>query len=422
MPAKPPQAYRARYIFPGLRPPIEGGVLHTRNDLIVAVKSSPESTASDLGEVAILPGLVNAHTHLEFSDLHCPLGNRGMQFPNWLRCVITERRNRSISSPTRSVQQGLWECLASGVTTVGEIATSDWTDPVFPNTPQRCVLFREQIALSVNRFDEQRNTAEQWLEQVHDLHLFRGLSPHAPYTVHPNLVSEICRLSGQYQVPLTMHLAESMDELELLTSGSGPMMEFLSELGAWDPAAIPRGIRIMDYLHLLAKADHGLVIHGNFLSNEEIRYLADSRDRLSVVYCPRTHDFFEHGPYPLRSMLEAGVRIALGTDSRASNPDLDLMEEFRFLCGKETGLSPSDLLALITVNPAEALGLQQRIGNLEPGKAADFIVVDLPQRSAVDPHDLLADPNAKVRQVYIAGQLVYDANPPHPDTGFPDDD
>ncbi len=124
-----------------------------------------------------------------------------------------------------------------------------------------------------------------------------------------------------------MHLAESPEELRLLSHGDGPFRDLLADRSMWDESAIPAGTRPLDYLRMLAAAPKALVVHGNYLSAEELQFLATHAASMSLVYCPRTHGFFEHSPYPLRQALDLGVRVAIGTDSRASNPDLSLLAE-----------------------------------------------------------------------------------------------
>lgn len=216
-----------------------------------------------------------------------------------------------------------------------------------------------------------------------------GLSPHAPYSVHPELLARVVSLSAEHRVPLAMHLAESREELDLLHSGSGPLRKRLEELDAWEPGAIPRGTRPLDYLRALAAAHWALIIHGNYLDDEEITFLAAHAERMAVVYCPRTHAFFRHAPYPLEKMLSAGVTVALGTDGRASSPDLSVLAEMRVAAEKHTAVGGDALLKMATLHGAAALGLERELGSLEPGKYADLAVVALPDRTAADPHDLL---------------------------------
>ncbi|HZN34991.1 MAG TPA: amidohydrolase family protein, partial [Pirellulaceae bacterium] len=179
-------------------------------------------------------------------------------------------------------------------------------------------------------------------------------------------------------VPVAMHLAETREELELLESHSGPLVEMLGSLGAWQPTALSRGLRPLDYLRTLATAHRALVIHGNYLAADEIEFAAAHRDRMSVVYCPRTHAFFRHEPYPLAKMRDAGVRVAVGTDSRASNPDLNLWSELRHIAEHHRGVSPDEILRMGTLAGAEALGLDGDLGSITPGKSARLVMASLP--------------------------------------------
>jgi cytosine/adenosine deaminase-related metal-dependent hydrolase len=216
-----------------------------------------------------------------------------------------------------------------------------------------------------------------------------GLSPHAPYTAPPALVEAAAELSRREEVPLAMHLAESWEEIELLQSGSGPFYEFLHELAPGMPSLIPRGVRPLDYLERMAPAHRALAIHGNYLDHEEIAFVADRAKTMSVVYCPRTHAYFRHGRYPLEEMLSRGVRVALGTDSRASNPDLNLWEEMRLIAQQFPSVSPAAVLHMATQAGAAALGLEGECGVLAPGLRADLAIVPISDRQADDPHDLL---------------------------------
>src|SRR5262249_30721246 len=141
-------------------------------------------------------------------------------------------------------------------------------------------------------------------------------------------------------LPMAMHVAESRAELQLLRDGTGPFQELLEERSMWDPEAIPRGSKPLDYLQMLSEAPRSLAIHGNYLDDEELQFLGLHRDRMSLVFCPRTHAYFFHPPYPLGRAIAAGVRVALGTDSRASNPDLSLLAELRHVMQSHPWIDP----------------------------------------------------------------------------------
>ena len=378
----------------------------------VASAAANDGDVVDLGSAAILPGLVNAHTHLEFSDLTAPLGHAGMAFPDWIRAVVAHRRSRTDADRRAAIRQGLEESARAGTTTLGEIATPGWPVDLFfgETAPANCpaaTVFLELLGLSAERTTANMAAAAEHLKHSEWI----GFSPHAPYTVRPELVQKAAAMSRRSQVPLAMHLAESPEEMQLLRTGDGPLYDLLNEFGVWDPAAIPRGARPLDYLRLLAEADRALVIHGTYLDDEEIAFLAAHAERMIVVYCPRTHAYFPHAPYPLAELLAAGVTVAFGTDSRASNPDLNLFEELRFAAAHYS-IAPEKLVALVTFGGAKALGHQNEIGTIEPGKAADLTIVRLPNIEA-DPHELLFDPRSSVIAT-IRGGAHCDARPGWP--------
>ena len=177
----------------------------------------------------------------------------------------------------------------------------------------------------------------------------------------------------------------------------------LEEFGAWDAAAIASGSRPLDYLRLLAKADRALVIHGNYLDDEEIGLLAAGAARMAAVYCPRSHDWFAHRAYPLQKMLAAGDLVALGTDGRGSSPDLSILAEMRFAARCHPAVGRGQILTMGTLAGARALGREREAGSLEPGKRADLAVVALPDRDAADPHELLFESDEPVVACYCGG-------------------
>jgi aminodeoxyfutalosine deaminase len=389
---------QARVVFPVERPAIEHGVVAVDHERIIAVGGAEAAIGEvcDLGNVALLPGLVNAHTHLEFSKLPQPLGAVGIRLVDWIRLVIAERGRREDSAPL-AIETGMHECLGCGVTSIGDIATVDV--PANRFHPLDLTLFAEVIGFSLAR-------AESALDALHarllmlkkseshggggiaGVHL--GISPHAPYTVSPDLLGRLIGLARDRRLPVAMHLAESEDELKLLEFGSGPFQELLDERSMWDPSAIPHGSRPLDYLRMLADAPRSLVIHGNYLDQAERAYLAAHSDRMSLVYCPRTHDYFQHPPYPLAELLAAGVRVALGTDSRASNPDLNLLAEMQHVARMFPALDPHDVLRMGTLMGAQTLGVAGHAGSIVPGKLANFVAIALPGDESGSRRDMLA--------------------------------
>jgi cytosine/adenosine deaminase-related metal-dependent hydrolase len=188
----------------------------------------------------------------------------------------------------------------------------------------------------------------------------------------------------------------------------GPFQELLEERSMWDAEAIPRGSRPMDYLRILAQAPRSLVIHGNYLDAAERDFLAGHADRMSLVYCPRTHAYFGHPAYSLAELLSKGVRAALGTDSRASNPDLDLLAEMRYVASAFPAVDPRVVLRMGTLMGAEALGCDAKVGSLTVGKLANVIAVPIgdASKSTDGVLESLFAARAKPSHVWVRGAIV----------------
>ena len=413
-----PLTLKARYVFPVEADPIADGSLTICDGTITAVgRGLAEGEYRDLGNVAILPGLVNAHTHLEFSDLAEPLGTPGMGFVDWIEAVIAYRRQRR--QPARdAVAKGLDECLRLGTTALGEIAQPDWSQEPFVNASIDATVFLELIALSSSRAGEVLALAEQHVQLGGQATTWRaGISPHAPYTVDLSLVRNVAAISARTRTPVAFHLAESKEEIERATRQSGLLCEFLARKVGVQTREVSKSSEVLtpatlptcaDWIVALRRASRALVIHGNYLDDDAIAELTAAADRMSVVYCPRTHAYFGHDPYPLEKMLGAGVRVALGTDGRASSPDLSVLAEMRLAARRHPSVPGNVILRMGTLHGAAALGRADQLGSLRPEKNADLAIVRLPDRDAADPHDLLFDSNDPVIAAWIRGREMKD--------------
>lgn len=395
-------AVKSRWVFPVDRPPIENGLVQVVDGMISDVRAArPADVADDLGDVAILPGLVNVHAHLEFSLIEQPL-QPARPFPDWIRSLMAYRQQTfgaDSAAKLAAFQAGWCESAASGTMLLGEIATESWSASGFAGMGPRVVPFRELIGLQPETIARQMDVAEAFLNGRIG-NPTDGLSPHAPYSVAPELLRRVVDLARRHTVPLAMHVAETSAELELLSSGTGELVEMLREFGAWPDEGLPTGRRPLDVLRVLADAPRALIVHGNYLSDDEQSFLA-SRPNLTVVYCPRTHAFFDHEPHPWRRLMAQGANVALGTDGRGSNPDLSLWQELVFLRGQFADVSPRTLLELGTLAGARALGLDHDCGSLTPGKRADLAVASVAGMTATtDPHELLFVPGQRIVRTY----------------------
>ncbi|MFI4876569.1 MAG: amidohydrolase family protein [Blastopirellula sp. JB062] len=370
------RCYLAKWLLPVDRPPIENGLLTAVDQQIVAVGENLTGRPPiDLGEVALAPALINAHAHLEFSDIERPLGEAGMSFPAWIRQVVARRQSAGEAleaQKNEAAAQGLRESQAQGIAALGEITTQPFSWEAYRTGPS-VVSLLELIGLSPERSEELIAAAEAHLQNAKEQGMRGGLSPHAPYSVHRSVVAAAAKLSAATQTPLAMHLAESQEELQLLDRQIGPFRDMLEAFGAWRSDAFRRGGRPLEYLRLIAEAHRALVIHGNYLDAAELDFVAERRATMTVVYCPRTHAYFEHARYPLPELLRRNAAIAIGTDSRASNPDLAVWRDVRAAAAAFPEVAPDAFWPMVTQTPAAALGVDDRYGSLAVGKRAALI-------------------------------------------------
>lgn len=399
----------ARWVFPVDQPPIERGVVEIVDGIISAVApltGQPDSETIDLGNVAIIPGLVNAHAHLEFSSLDAPI-TPALPFTDWIGRLLAHRRDRT-GSQAEYVEAGVREAAASGSSLVGDIVTGDWSPGCVTSDSTTIVAFRELIGLLPDQVAAQIEIARQHItdcreaQQVGHTTLVPALSPHAPYSVCPELFHSLVKLAAKEDVPLCIHLAETHAELELLESGAGELFEMLARFDLWRDGIIPGNTRPMDYLQPLADLPHALIAHGNYLADDEIEFLAD-HPNIATVFCPRTHAFFSHTNHPWERLLDAGASVCIGTDGRSSSPDYSLWSELRFLARLSNTSRAPQILELGTRRGAMALGREDESGTLTPGKSADLSLISLGSESAGDPWSALFDPDSTPIATIIAG-------------------
>jgi len=405
-----PITLRARHVLPVAGDAIENGWVRIERGRISGIGRGQRSgPVHDLGDAIILPGFINAHTHLEFSDLDRPLDASG-GLPAWIERVVAMRRSRAASGTDEAtrlaaaITAGLEQSLAAGVTAIGEIATA--SHPVAARGGPLVRVFRETLGLSPAAMAAARSSLVRDLERMDWEGTCTGISPHAPYSVAESLGRQAVGEAVCRRLPVMMHLAESRDEAELLATGGGAFRTLLEQLGAWQPESPPRLLPVADWITLLARAPRGVVVHGTFLPEDKAAFsrLARHRDRLCVVVCPRTTLALAGRLPPVEAFRAAGIRVAIGTDSRASNPDLSVLAECRALV--EGGVvSPREVLAMATQHGAWALSFERRCGMLAPGRFADLVILRPSSRHA-DPSEAVLDPAAQIAATLSRGRVI----------------
>ncbi len=394
------QILRARYIYPVTGPMIEDAYIAIDNDCIVSlgpfsqlINKYKENEIKNLGECIILPGFINAHTHLELSYLEGKVPYDG-DFIQWVKSVIS---NRFISDMDRtvSIQQGCKRCIAGGATTIADISHDNFARNVLADISVRSVCFAECFGMTENV-----EYASDMLDSIvkasvsdNDL-LKTGISPHAPYSASEDVYHLADRYAKKYDYALTTHLAETKDELEFLVTGQGPWRRQLIDMNKWDGSfKIPGKSPVEYFLSMDHLGLDYLLAHLNYVSDRDIQLLA--RTSHSVVFCPGSHAFFGHKDHRFMDMLDSGINVCLGTDSLASNDTLSILDEVRRIYNHYPSMKgrADDIFKMATLNGAKALGLLDVTGSLEPGKAADLIVIPL-EGLVVDPlRDVLVGQN-----------------------------
>jgi aminodeoxyfutalosine deaminase len=387
---------RGRWVFPVAQPPLDGGAVEVgAQGRVLAVHRHPPANAHDLGDVALVPGFVNAHTHLEFSDLSEPL-QPAQPFSAWLRSLMTYRRSHGNAG--QAIRAGLAESSRSGTTAVGDIDTQGDPEQYAHESGAYVVAFRELLGLDPETVSRQMGIGVEFLDDPHHRSMprfVRALSPHAPYSVHPQLLDRAVALAARWRSPLAIHLAETRAELECLNSGTGELVDLLKGAGIWQGPLYPSGTKPLDFLRRLDHLPRAVVAHGNYLDDDEIDFLA-SHPCFTLVYCPRTHAFFGHENHPWRKLAARGGVVALGTDGRCSNPDLSIWHELQFLRGITPDADDVELLRMATIHGAIALGLDRQLGTIEPGKSSALAVIRLGDARISDPYEALFHENSEV--------------------------
>lgn len=362
----------ADWVVPVEGPPIGGGAVAIEDGRIAAVGTSHELDEGEhFAESVILPGFVNAHSHLEYAA-YAGFGD-GLDFPTWLGLHIERKRQIGIDEMRAIARFGALECLRSGITTVGDASFSGAAAAACSELGLRAIVYLEVFGADPDdletRFAENRARAgSDWSETVQ-----LGVSPHAPYTCS----LELYRACAELQLPIMTHLAESDAETEWLRSGRGPwraLAEFLVEpLGT-------TGIRALAEEALLGPSV--LAAHCTQADAEEIELLA-AYD-VAVAHCPRSNALLGCGIAPLTAMREAGIRVCIATDSPASTPSFDMFDEMRAAISgararerRPDVLSAAQALELATLGGARALGIADETGSLVAGKTADLTVLSL---------------------------------------------
>lgn len=374
----------ARWVFPVGRPPIRDGGVAIRGGVILGVGTRREMLAAwpgagrlELGEAALLPGLVNCHTHLELSGppVEPPEGS----FARWLIAVIRQRQQTPLAAQEAQAEVNARKLLASGTTAVGEVSSTGQSLTPLLQAGLRGTVYREVLGLDPGEAPARAEAARGDLERLgwaaRQSLLRIGLSPHSPYSLSEELFAACRALAHAAAVPCCIHAAESPDEVTLVSGGDGPLPRLLYPAVGQAPPPRRRAATPVAYLEALGMLDgEPLLIHAVHVDGVDRRRLA-SRG-VGVAHCPRSNARLSGAVAPVPAYLREGIPVGLGTDSLASVPTLDLWDEMRAALDAQGGrLTPAEVLEMATLGGARALGLADALGSLEPGRRADLVAV-----------------------------------------------
>jgi cytosine/adenosine deaminase-related metal-dependent hydrolase len=405
---------RARVVVPISRPPITDGAVLIMGNRIARVgawkdiSTDPWTTAINLGDAALLPGLVNAHCHLDYTDMAGTVPPQ-KSFTDWIQMITAAKGQWDDSEFAGSWLRGAQMLVRTGTTTVADFeAVPKLLPDVWTSTPLRVISFLELTGVKSRR--NPRLILREALGRIKTLPSGRcraALAPHAPYSTVPDLVRLTARTARHREWPISIHVAESIQEYEMFTHARGQLFSWLkrnerdsSDCGLGSP------VQHLDRIGALDK--NLLAVHVNYLGERDAGLLG--RKNVSVVHCPRSHAYFAHAKFPFRELSRAKVNVCLGTDSlvtvnkkRRENVELNLFDEMRAFATVHPRLSAEKILRLATVNAARALGLGGKAGELDEGAFADLIAVPFSGKTA-DVHSAVLNHQGDVMASMIDGQ------------------
>ena len=381
--------YTARLLFPGDAPPIAGGALLDMGGAIAAVGPLTElirqysnAEVVDYGDALLLPLLVNAHTHLELTDF-CQWAEAADEtavpndFVDWILKLIRVKRTLNKKHYVNSVANGISQSIAAGTGAVGDIVSQYSSRKAYQGSALHGTLFLETLGLDPTVTCRLKNDLNDVLEGAQAGQMQFGLSPHAPYSISVAYLSDIYRKCQNEKLLCMTHIAESQAEVEFLVASRGPLAERLYPKVGWE-FLVPKAAscRSIEFLQKNSGLFSGnILVHGVQLTTEEIELLAANGS--SLVLCPRSNDCLKVGKAPVARLLSSGVKLALGTDSLASNESLSIWDEMAFAHSWFNGqLDAPTLFRMATVGGAEMLGLHQQLGSLTVGKQSSFQVLE----------------------------------------------
>ena len=378
---------------------ISSGLIKDIGKADAIIKKYPGHRVVRTNHSLLMPGLVNAHVHLELPLLPDPI--RARCYTDWVLNLLSAKRHFTRHSYTSAAKQNIKAVIASGTTTVAEICSHNASPAVLSQSGLRAVIFQEIISM------EQAPQRVTFPRRVRSTSLIRfGLSPHSPHTVSETVLKVLRSHADKNRLGICMHVAESRDELHLF-QGKKSQLERLYAAAGWDITLAPMArssFELLRRIRILSPAF--LAVHAVHVDDQDIALI--NKTRACIAHCPRSNREIGVGTMPLKKFLNARVTVGIGTDSLASSPSLNMWDEMRYAyeIHRRSGVSAEDIFRLATIVGAKALGFDKEIGSLEPGKKADIIAVPLPNKNTGDLYcDVLRETKACIMSM-VNGKIL----------------
>ena len=423
----------AQYILPITSEPLQNGAVLVRDGRICDIgpvdmlkMRYPEEEVTDFGLAALMPGLVDTHTHLENSVMRGIVHD--VPYTTWVLSMLEKTQKMDVSDYYDSAILGGLEALSSGITTVADITTTGAACTATQKLGMRSVIYREVGAMDKRRVDYAMRVAENdimhWREEVDEDRVTIGIAPAAIYACHPSIFGKVAEFATKEDVPVAMHLAGSQEEYNFIKYGSSPFaVHTMDQKRGFveTPPWLPTGTTPIRYaLNWGAfETPNVMAIHCVHVDDEDIKKLKEYD--VSVAVCPRCNAQLGMGVAPLTKFLRAGLRTGLGTDSPAATDSTDMLTEMRIgmlvqrAVNVRQFLDSSTMLEMATIGGARALRLDDKIGSIEVGKRADLVAVDLSgshQTPTTDPVSAVVNTcsGADVLMTMVEGVSLYEKN------------
>lgn len=419
----------ARYVLPVATPHIEYGAILVRGDSIAEVgdfedlrERYPDEPVRDFGLAALMPGFIDLHTHLEYSAMRGLVDD--LPYSQWKLQLMQKERLFSSQDWDDSAVLGALEALQSGITTVADITETGASGHAAQAAGLRAHIYREVSTMEKSKVPEAMKRAasdiEAWRSTSDSGRLTIGIAPHSAYSCHPELFRRVAEYA-QDGTPVSIHLAGSVEEYQFVKYGSSMLAtDVRDSYDADAPLWLPTGVSPVRYVLQwgLFAVPNIMAVHCTQVDDSDIQVLAEQD--VSIAHCPRCEAKLGMGTAPIEKFLRAGIRVGLGTDSPAASNSMDVFEEMRIgllvqraALGGDHFMVARQFVKMATLDAARALGVEERLGSLTPGKQADIIAVDLSKSHQIPTHypysTLVHTANQEnVLTTMVAGEVVYE--------------